>query len=219
VAQARVERYLVEPLVTPVEETGRRKINTRQFARLKKLQALVPGCVVDDSSNRMLTYPLNREADVLSFLESCPKGSKKEAKNLVYTAMDPTAKPGLKAAKRKQVKVEVEGKTPHDRIVIAAKKVLTDNPLGFEELYLQLKARDRIPKGFNPRPILKRILRMSGLFDLSSSDVYSIREEPAEEPESSVEPPPVSEPVLVVSSELETVSPKVPAFFPRWAES
>lgn len=217
-AQVRVDRTI--EVVVPVEvsvETRTRKINTRQFARLKKLQALVPGCTVDNAKSRVLTYPASREAEVLDFLAKCPKGSRKETKKSrttkVYTAMDPTAKPGLKAAKR-----EREGGTKHARILSTAERVLTEEPLTFADLFLRLKTRNRIPGGFNPRPILRRILNESGLFNLSFSDTYSIRDryqaEPVSEPEPQVEIPsePEEETILAEpEAMIEESKPQVEA--------
>ena len=233
VSQARVERYMVDPVAVPVE-TKTIKINTRQYARLKKLQVDVPGCScevleVEDVKNIMLTYPLSREADVLKFLADCPKGSRKESK--VFKKMDPTATPGLKAARRK--KEESEGATIHSRIIMAAEKILMGSPLPFEDLYSQLKALKRIPGGFNPKPILRRLLKESQLFDLSSDDTYSIRvecqEESTPEPEDPtpnpaseavIEAPPISETrIEVTPSKPEGSIPKVPVHFPRWSGS
>jgi hypothetical protein len=225
-AQVRIDQTIEKDIISVLVETRTIHINTRQYAKLKRLQALVPECTVDNATDRNLTYPVSREAEVLEFLASCPKGSRNESVNpkepKTYKAMDPTATPGLKAAKREREEKCIS--TPHSLIITEAMKVLVNGPLVFEELFSTLKERKRIPGGFNPRPILRRLLKESKLFDLNSSDIYSIRSQrqvdSSPELETVIEAPPISETgVEKVSSQPETSSPKVPTFFPRWAGS
>ena len=217
--QIRIDRSIEKDVLDVVAETKTIPINTRQYARLKKLQALVPGCTVNNAKDRILTYPVNREAEVLGWLANCPKGSKKEAKKprapKVYKEMDPKAKPGLKAAKRKKGEEE-EGGTKHTRIIAAAEKILSEEALPFEQLYLRLRVRDRIPGGFNPRPILRGILNGCELFELGDLDTYFIRDryqEDAPEVEATLIPETRME---VPDSEESNL--RVPPFFPRWGK-
>ena len=103
--QIRLHPSIVAGIVEVVEETRTRHITTRQLAKLKELCLIVPGCTVNNSHDRILTYPLRFEAVVIDFLSKCPKGSKNERARQetkrVYKPMSPTAKPGLKAAKKK----------------------------------------------------------------------------------------------------------------------
>lgn len=223
VSQARVERYCVgrePPSVDTCLEVGSKKVTTRQFARLKSLQALVPECKVDNSTSRMLTYPLSKEIEVNDFLDKCPKGSKREARNprevTVYKARDLMVPP--KTTKKKK-----ERFTKHYQIILEAEKILTEQPLTFDELYPRLKACKRIPEGFNPKPILRRLLKCD-LFEFDrESDTYSIKGS-HQDPEPIVEIPSLVETIVepiveAVSNKPEISSPKVPAFFPRWAGS
>lgn len=197
----------------PPEETRTRHINTRQFARLRRLQETVPDCTVDNATDRNLTYPVRFEAQVQEFLDSCPRGSRRESRNhqvsSVYTPMDPTAMPGLRAARRE---AEKSAMTPHARMVLEAEKILTaEGELDFDDgLFPRLKARHQIPKGFNPKPILKRILNQSGLFEVSDatrSGIYSIRGSEVVVPEVIDQPEVVDPPLEIKEPEVVLENP------------
>jgi len=208
--QLRLHPALAVGIVEVIEETRvRLHITTRQLARLKDLQELVPGCCVNDATRRDLTYPLRFEAVVFEFLANCPKGSKNEAKRprrtRVYTKIDPTAKPGLKAAKKERAKYE----SKHVRIITEAEKVLTSGPKSLDELFSILRVRDQVPGGKDPKPLLRSLLTQSGRFTYDRlSKVVSIRQpEPTElEVDDIISEMMIEEPPPVV--EVETTEPE-----------
>jgi hypothetical protein len=248
--QIRLNPAIIGGIVKVAERYATKEITTRQFARLKRLQVLVPNCSVNNSTDRVLTYPLRYEAIVLEFLANCPKGSRKERRAVrevpVYTARDLTAMPGLKKAKKERAKYE----SKHVRVTAEALDILGSGPKGIDELYSLLKLRKEVPGGKDPKYILKTLLGKSDQVVYSKTlKLYSllVEEDDSADPEEeapptaqaeatvsepepvsetktesdeSVEPPPISETrVETFSSQSETVGPKVPAFFPRWAGS
>jgi hypothetical protein len=189
-----------------VEETKTRKLTTRQFDRLKRLKDKVPDCEVNNATDRELTYPARFEAEVIEFVNSCPKGSKHEAEARreakVYKKMDPTAKPGLKAAKKERATSE----SKHTRILREAECLLENGSMELGELYATLKEKEQVPTGKDPKYILKSLLTQTGryTYDRFSKIISKIQLEE----DVIVEDPPVVIEETPVVVEVPTTEPE-----------
>jgi hypothetical protein len=211
---------------TEAVDLVRIRITTRQKASFKKL--LVPGCKLEfDNSSKekkiYLLYPLSREAEVLAWKASCPTGGRK------------------KSGVAKSDSNRGPYNTKRVKVVNGAVAVLREEqrPIFIRELYDLLKERGCTPTEVSARDDVTRYIKESSLFEFDRiNELVSLKENSSsptiedslfeedlfekiardmEEnpPMIEEESAPVQDPPAATEDKTQSVSPKVPSFFPK----